>query len=120
MIFGRLNNDSGCSNRHSLMVRTPLPCPEEAAQAYTPRELEDSGFPPLCLNLLEWPFARTALDQEGTSSVLSYSGNIDASSLPCPPVFVLEQPVSPLLLSVELRSFIRLSTGRCAPVIYVD
>ena len=40
----------------------PYPASEEAAQAYTLRELEDAGFPPLFLNLLEWPFARTALD----------------------------------------------------------
>lgn len=74
----------------------PYPAPEEAAQAYTSRELENAAYPLLFSNLLEGPFARTALDQEGASSVLSYLGNIEASSLPCSPVFVLEQPASPL------------------------
>lgn len=27
----------------------PYPAPEEAAQAYTPRELEDAGYPPALL-----------------------------------------------------------------------
>lgn len=74
----------------------PYPAPEEAVQAYTSRELESAAYTPLFSHLFEVPFARTALDEEWTSSVLSYLGNIEESSLPCPPVFVLGQPVSPL------------------------
>ena len=40
----------------------PYPAPEETAQAYTLRELEDAAYPPLFPSLLEGQFARTALD----------------------------------------------------------
>ena len=81
--------------RMPSQLALPYPAPEEAAQAYTSRELVNAVYPLLFSNLLDGPFARTALDQEGTSSVLSYSGNIEAGSLPYPPVFVLEQPSPP-------------------------
>ena len=35
----------------------PYPAPEEAAQAYTSRELENAAYPLLFSNLLDGPFA---------------------------------------------------------------
>ena len=79
----------------SSQLALPYLAPEEAAQTYTSRELENAAYPLLFSSLLDGPFARTASGQEGTSSVLSYLGNIEASSLPYSPVFVLEQPSLP-------------------------
>lgn len=73
----------------------PYPCARRGCAGLYVQELENAAYPLLFSNLLDGPFARTALDQEGTSSVLSYLGSIEASSLPYTPVFVLEQPSLP-------------------------
>ena len=107
---------------------SPTLRPKRLRRLIRPGSLRARHTPPLFSHLLDGPFARTALDQEETSSVLSYLGNIEASSLPCPPVFVLEQSGLPsfvvswatlvhpvaywALCASDLRRLTRLVMGR--------